>query len=431
MRFDLLVKGGKVIDPGAGYDGPLDVAVRRNRIAAVEPDIPASSAFRVIDATGFYVTPGLVDMHAHVYENGTYWGISADAMGSQTGVTTWADAGSAGAVTLPGFREHVITRSEATIYAFINIAYIGLVGQDYELAVPDYCSVELLERVVNLHRDVVVGIKVRAGRSGGAKDLEHLRRARRAAHALELPIMVHLSTSPPDLGTVLGFLKPGDIVTHCYTGQSMRMVDEKGRILDVAKKAWEGGLIMDLGHGAGSFSFDTAEALAGQGYWPHVISTDLHWLSIVGPNLLDPFKGNAFGDLSKSSDARSVIVQVKGDGQPMFNLLTCIDKMLYLGMPLAEIIRATTSRPADVLGVRGELGTLRPGARADIAILAVDRGDFELRDNYGNVRHGKERVRHVTTILNGRPWAPRELPPPPAWVELVGEERARERSDSP
>src|SRR5262249_28482822 len=154
------------------------------------------------------------------------------------------------------------------------------------------------------------------------------------------------------------------------------------------KKAREAGLIMDLGHGAGSFSFESAEALAGQSFWPDVISTDLHWLAIFGPNLVDPLKGSAFGDLSASADARSIAVQVKGDGKPVFNLLTCMDKMLYLGMSFRDVIRATTNRPAEILGLKNEVGTLEPGSRADISAFAIDRGNFELRDHYGNARHG-------------------------------------------
>jgi len=415
MHFDLLIKGGEVVDPAAGYNGRMDVAVKRNRIAAVEPDIAAGSAFRVIDAAGQYVTPGLIDMHAHLYRNSTYWGIDADAVGSQCGVTTWVDAGSTGAVTLPGFRDYVISKSRTRIYAFINIAYIGLVAQDYELANPEYANVEILERVANLNRDIVVGIKVRAGRSGAAKDLVPFQRARQAADDLELPIMVHLSTAPPDLATVLGFLKPGDILTHVYTGQTMGMVDEKGKILDVAKKAWEDGLIMDLGHGAGSFSFPVAEALFSQGYPPDVISTDLHWLSIVGPNLLDPLKGSAFGT---TSDIRSLVVQVKDD-KPVFDLLTCMTKMLCVGMPFPEVVRRVTSRPAEILGVKGEIGTLKPGAYADITGLMIEKGSFELRDIHGNVRYGKEKVRHTFTFLDGQPFEPMEIPSPPAWVQRV------------
>jgi dihydroorotase len=415
MHFDLLIKGGEVVDPAAGLSGRMDVATNRNRIAAVEPEISVDAAYRVVDASGQYVTPGLIDMHAHLYRNSTYWGIDADAVASQCGVTTWADAGSTGAVTFPGFREYVIDKSKTRIFAFINIAYIGLVAQDYELANPEYCNVEILERVANLNRDIIVGIKVRAGRSGAAKDLEPFHRARQAADDLDLPIMVHLSTAPPDLETVLSFLKPGDILTHIYTGQTMGMVDKDSKILDVAKRAWDEGIIMDLGHGAGSFSFPVAESLFSQGYLPDAISTDLHWLSIVGPNMIDPLKGSAFGT---TNEVRSLVVKVTDD-TPVFDLLTCMTKMMCVGMSFPEVVRRVTSRPAEILGVQGEIGTLKPGAIADITGLVIDQGSFELRDIHGNVRYGKEKVRRTFTILGGQPFEPIEIPAPPAWVQVV------------
>ena len=419
MRFDLLIKGGVVVDPGSGLNGELDVAVTRNRIAVVDRNIPTDSAYQVIDASGQYVTPGLVDMHAHVYEGATYWGVNADSIGSRSGVTTWVDAGSPGAVTLPGFRKFIVDKSRVNIYTFINIAYIGLVAQDYELTNTEYCNVDILKRVVNSNRDLVVGIKIRAGRSGGGVDLEPFHRARRAADELELPIMVHFSTKPPDVETVLGFLKPGDIVTHSFTGQTMKIVDDEGKILDSAKEAWENGIIMDLGHGAGSLSFKTAEALFQQGYYPDVISTDLHQLSIAGPNLVDPLKGSAFGDLSETEDARSVIVQVTGDGKPVFDLLTCMDKMLCLGMPFPEIIEKSTHKPAEILKLGNGAGSLKPGSQADIGIFEIEEGNFELKDIHGEVRVGKEKVRNKSTILKGRVFEPLEIPKPPPWIEIV------------
>ena len=192
--------------------------------------------------------------------------------------------------------------------------------------------------------------------------------------------MMHLSTTPPELDIALSFLKPGDILTHCYTGQTMKLIDTNGKILPSAKKAWDSGIIMDLGHGCGSFSFDSAEALIKQRYWPHIISSDLHTLSIHGPNLVDPLKGAGVREIARDGDARDIHYQVRGDGKPAFNLLTCMDKMLCLGMSFTEIIRSTTSRPAEVLGLKGEIGTLRPGARADITGLVIERGDYELID---------------------------------------------------
>lgn len=422
MRFDLLIKGGEVVDPSSGYSGILDVAVKRDRIAAVDKDIPVESAFQVIDVSGQLVTPGLIDLHAHIYEGVTYWGVSADAIGSQSGVTTWVDAGSAGAVTFQGFRDYVIERSKVKVFAYINIAYIGLVAQDYELSNTEYSNIELLKSIVNNNRDVIVGIKIRAGQSGGGKDLVPFERSRVAADEMELPIMMHLSTSPPDVETAISFLKSGDIITHCYTGQSMKMIDENGIILPGARKAIEEGVILDLGHGAGSLSFITAEALMKQGFNVDVISTDLHHLSILGPNLImdDPGKGHVFADRQDDVDARSVMVQVQGEGEPDFDMLTCFDKMLYLGMTFHDIIKATTSKPAEILGMEGEIGTLRPGAYADIATFVIDEGDVELKDIHGEIRIGKETVRNVHTFLDGRPFEPIEIPGHAPWIRPVG-----------
>lgn len=418
MRFDLLIKGGDVIDPATGNNGKLDVAVKRDRIAAVEANIPADSAFQVIDATGQYVTPGLIDMHAHIFEGVTYWGVNADAIGSHSGVTTWVDAGSAGAMTLQGFRDYIIAPSKVKIYAFVNISTIGLVGQDYELTNPEYCNVAMLERVVNHHRDFVVGIKLRAGRSGGAQDLIPHKRARRAADLLDLPLMLHISTAPPDLETALSFLKPADILTHCYSGQTMKQIDDKGKILTAAKKAWDDGVFMDMGHGCGSLSFESAEALTSQGYWLDVISTDLHTPSIHGANLIDPLKGAGDREISENGDAVNIFYEVEGDGTPAFNLLTCIDKMLCIGMSFPDAIKATTSRPAKILGLSDQVGTLKPGACADIAGFVVDKGDTELIDIHGVVRHGKESVRNTFTVLDGRPFDRIAYPPPPPWIEI-------------
>ncbi len=425
MRFDLLVKGGEVVDPAAGYTGPMDVAVLRGRIAALDTNIPAESAFKVIDASGQFVVPGLIDMHAHLYREATFWGVDADAFGSRSGVTTWVDAGSSGAMNLQGFREFVIEPSRVRIFAFVNITSIGLVAQNYELTNPEYCNVSILKKVIDLHSDIVIGIKIRTGRSGGAQDLIPLERARRAADESGLPMMLHISAAPPDLKDVLGFLKSGDILTHCLTGQTMKLVDGSGKILPEAKKALDDGVLMDLGHGSGSFSFDSAEALAGQGYWPHFVSTDLHTMSVHGHNLIKAEEAAGDGGTAGTGDAASIECRVKGDGKPVFGILNCMDKMLYLGMPFPDIITATTSRPAKFLGLDGEVGTLRPGARADLAGLVVEKREQELIDIHGQKRRGKERVRHIFTVLHGKPFPRMEAPPPPPWIQPAGDEIVR------
>ena len=386
MRFDLLIRGGDVVDPGGGNEGRLDVAVTRGRIAAVSRKIPPESAFQVIEAGGQIVTPGLVDLHTHVFHKITYWGIDPDPLAARTGVTTWNDAGSVGAITLPGFRDFVVRPAKVGITAFLNISSVGLVCDDYECATPHYLDVDLFRRLVEHNSDLVLGVKVRMGNLvpfvGDA--LEPLRRARQAADACELPLMMHISFGPPSIAEVLPFLKPNDVLTHCFTGHPMKIVDDQGRLLEVAERAWESGIVMDVGHGTGSFSFETAEAIMAAGRKPDVISTDLHQLSVNGPT---------------------------------FDLPTTLSKFIHLGMSLRDVVEAATARPAAVLGLEREVGTLQPGSRADIALFRLLEGDFPLQDIHGNVRHASQLLRNTATIVGGRQLELLPLPAGAIWTQ--------------
>ncbi len=400
MKFDLLIKGGEVVDPGGGQSGRLDVAIKRNRIAAVDHDVPAESAARVIDAGGQYVTPGLIDLHTHVYHHVTFWGIDPDPVAARSGVTTWLDVGSAGAFNWPGFREFIVKPAEVRIYGLLNISAIGLTAMTGELANLDYCDVDLCCKLIELHRDLILGVKVRidsntVGRSG----IEPLHRARVAADRCDLPLMVHIGIGPPEVADVLALMRPGDILTHCFTGNSMRIIDERGRLLDDAKRAWEAGIIMDIGHGAGSFSFETAEALINAGYKPDVISSDIHQLSIHGP---------------------------------LFDLPTCLSKFLALGMSFPDVIRAATARPAQVLELQHELGTLKVGALADVALFAIQEGRFPFYDVFMNMREGTQLIRNTLTIANGRPLPRTPDAAPAPWIALSEGQRALiERGHTP
>ena len=385
MRFDLLIRGGEVIDPGGGREGKLDVAVTGGLIAALDSDIPADAAVRVIDAAGQYVTAGLVDLHTHVFRKVTYWGIDPDPVASRSGVTTWNDAGSAGALTLPGLREFVVEPARVRITAFLNISNIGLVGADHECANLAYLDVDLFRRLADRNRDLVHGVKVRMGTpTVGENGLEPLRRARRAAEECDLPLMVHIAFGPPAVDDVLPLLRPGDILTHCFTGLTMKIVDDAGRLHDSAKRAWDSGVIMDVGHGTGSFSFETAEALMAAGRSPDVVSTDLHQLSAHGP---------------------------------AYDLPTCMSKLLHLGMATRDVVRAVTSRPAEILGIEQEVGTLRPGSAADIALFRLHEGRFPLYDIAGEMREARELLVNTLTIVGGRPLEPLPPDPPAPWVE--------------
>jgi len=399
MKFDLLIKGGEVVDPG-GQSGRLDVAIKRNRIAAVDRDIPAESAARVIDASGQYVTPGLIDLHTHVYHHVTFWGIDPDPVAARSGVTTWLDVGSAGAFNWSGFREFIVKPSDVRIYGLLNISSIGLTAATGELANLDYCDVDLCCKLIGLHRDLILGVKVRIdSNTVRGNGIEPLHRARAAAERCDLPMMVHIGSSPPAVADVLALMRPGDILTHCFTGNSMRIIDERGQLLDDAKRAWESGIIMDIGHGAGSFSFETAEALINAEYTPDVISSDIHQLSVHGP---------------------------------LFDMPTCLSKFLALGMSFADVIRAATIRPAEVLGFQHELGTLKVGALADLALFTIQEGRFPFYDVAMNMREGTQLIRNTLTIANGRPLPRTPDAAPAPWIELSENQRALiERGHTP
>jgi dihydroorotase len=392
MTFDLLIKNGHLIDPAAGRNGAFDVAIVGDRIASVDHAIPAESAARVIDASGQIVTPGLVDLHTHVYHSVTYWGVSPDPLAAASGVTTWLDAGSAGAYNALGLLDFVIHPAKARLYALLNISAIGLTAPTWELANLNYCDVDLCCRLIDLHRDRLLGVKARMDANTTlGQGVEPLRRARQAADRCLSPLMVHIAGGPPTLSEVLPFLRTGDILTHCFTDQSMRIIDDRGRLLDEVKAAWEAGVIMDVGHGAGSFSFETSEALIQAGYRPDVISSDIHQLSVHGP---------------------------------LFDLPTCMSKFLALGMNLEDVIHATTARPAQVMGLAKEIGSLGVGMLADIALFTLERSNFPFYDVHMNMRCGHELLRNTLTIVGGSELLRLSAPPPAPWIALSDDQRA-------
>src|SRR5689334_19476413 len=230
--IDTLIAGGEVVDPGAGLQGRLDVAIAGGEIVDVAPEIDRARAARVIDAAGQIVTPGLVDLHTHVYWGATYWGIEADPVAARTGVTTWLDVGTAGSYSFPGFRRWIVEGSHARVFSLLNLSSIGLTGSTYELANLDYCDVDLAERIINLNRDVILGIKARIDRNTTrGTGIEPLKRARELADRVALPLMVHIGWGPPEIHEILNYLRPGDILTHCCTGGNHRLIDAERHLL--------------------------------------------------------------------------------------------------------------------------------------------------------------------------------------------------------
>jgi dihydroorotase len=391
MRFDLLIKGGTVIDRTAGAGDRMDVAIKRGRVAALEREIPAESALQLIRADNQIVTPGLIDLHTHVYTGVSFWGVSADPIAARTGVTTWVDAGSAGALTLRGLREFVAARSRVRILSYLNLSSIGLVHKEHELALLDYCDSQLCAKLARLNTDFVRGIKVRMGGTMvGPHGAKPMRLACDAAAAAGMPLMVHIGYAPPSAEEVLDLMRPGDILTHAMTGASMKIVSPEGRLIDAARRALDRGIVLDVGHGYGSFSWETAEALLSAGIRPDTISSDLHQRSVFGP---------------------------------VFDLPTCLSKFLHLGLSLDDVIHAATARPAELLGLQGTIGTLSPGAVADIALFELDEGGFRLFDSRLEARTARYRLRNTLTIVAGQILPTLDPEPPAPWITLTDFQR--------
>ncbi|MBS3650512.1 amidohydrolase/deacetylase family metallohydrolase [Pseudaminobacter sp. 19-2017] len=379
MTFDLLLRGGRVIDPATGLDELRDVAVSGGKIAAIDTGIGPDRAKRVIDATGCLVTPGLIDLHSHVYWGGTSLGVDADRLAARGGTTTFVDAGSAGAGNFLGFRRHVMERSKVRIVAYVNISFAGIFGFSKSVMVGEcgdlaLCNPREVVACVREHGEVIVGVKVRAGRiAGGNSGVAPLDIGLEAADKVGLPLMAHIDEPPPGRSEVLPRLRRGDVLTHCFRPFPNAPVFASGEVRPDMKLARERGVIFDIGHGMGSFDFEVAKSMLKEGLAPDVISSDLHLYCVDGP---------------------------------AFDILVCMSKLMALGMPLNDVLRAATCKPADVIG-RPELGRLAVGGPADVALLKLHSGKFGFVDSTGARLVAEQRL-VSQGIVAGGVWWPNE-----------------------
>ena len=367
---DLLVRGGRVIDPSQGIDELADIAIGKGRILAVGHDIQPDMALAIVDASGLIVTPGLIDLHTHLFAGVSELGVVADATCLPAGVTTAVDAGTAGSSTFPGFLEFCVRPSSTRILAFLNLARIGLILDDGSELGHDlrHADVSAAARTIGQAKDTIIGIKVRLGeRNVGRHGLKPLQLAIDAASEAGCRVMAHLTTTTLSVEDILAILRPGDIVTHSFHQRGNGIVRD-GRVLSVVHAARQRGVIFDVGHGSGSFAFETARMALRDGFPPDTISTDLHTHSIKGP---------------------------------AFDLPTTMSKFLALGMPLTEVIAAVTCTPARIIGLKDEIGTLAVGACADVALLRLERGAWELTDTESVVLRSEHRMFAVATIRQG------------------------------
>jgi dihydroorotase len=369
--YDLVITGGTVIDPAAGRHGRADVALTGGKVAALGDGL-AGTAKQTLDASGLIVTPGLIDLHAHVYAGCTSLSVDADPVAARSGTTTMVDCGSVGAATFAGFRRYVANTARCRVLAFVNISVIGLVAMP-ECGFGRFVDPNAAYACVEANRDLVVGIKVRGSRNafGEENSAQPVWHAVAAAGAAGVPVMLHLGDPPPALEQGLEILRPGDLVTHSYKGQPVtRLVDRQGRVKQQVRAARDRGLLFDIGHGSGSFSWQVAHHLAEQEFWPDTISTDVHTSSIKPPIAVD-----------------------------MPNVMS---KLLHLGMDLEAVIAASTIAPARAIGWADRIGSLQPGMAGDVAILALEEGTFPMTDSYRQTEEAKRRLVARHTICGGQ-----------------------------
>ena len=373
--YDLLIKGGTVVDPGASLRSVLDVGIKDGKIVRLSPNIAPGTARKVISAPGKLVTPGLIDLHVHVFDGVTEAGVNADRYCIAHGVTTAVDAGSAGFPSIAGLRKYVIDASATRLYALLDIGALGtVVSVKDAMKNLEWVDPQLTAKAAIANKPAVIGIKVRLSKDiAGAEDMEGLKRAREAAEASQLPMMLHIGDTNSPLPAILRLVRPRDIITHCYTPRPNGIVDQNGRILPEVLEARQRGVLFDVAHGAFHFGFDLTEKCLQQGFLPDSISTDLAGRSVNGPT---------------------------------YDLTTTLSKFLLLGLTLEQALERVTSKPAHALNFGMELGTLKVGGVADISILDLQEGSFEFVDSLGSKRTGRQQLLGTAAIRDGKLYEP-------------------------
>ena len=373
---DLILKGGRVIDPSQKIDAVMDVAFAGGKVAAVGRDLKAGPGTEMRDCTGYVVSPGLIDLHTHVYWGGTSLGIDAEDFCRTSGVTTSIDTGSAGPGNFAGFRKHVIERSEVRILAYLHVSFAGIYAFSKTHMVGESKNMELMAprqavEVAEANRDVIVGIKVRVGlHASGDQGSAPLNVALQVADEVGMPLMCHIDHPPPSYEEVIGMLRPGDVLTHAFRPFPNAPVTAQGKVKAAVLEARQRGVLFDIGHGAGSFSFKTTRAMLANGFMPDTISSDVHQLCIDGP---------------------------------AFDQVTTMSKFLCMGVPLDEVVRQSTVNAAMALR-RPELGSLKPGSAGDASILSVKEGAFDYVDVLGEHMTGAKRIVADGTVIAGKFW---------------------------
>jgi len=379
MTYDLILRGGRVIDPSQKLDTITDVAFSGGKVAKIGKDLKADAGTDIRDVSNHIVTPGLIDLHTHVYWGGTSLGIDAEDFCRRSGVTTAVDTGSAGPGNFMGFRKHVIERSEVRILAYLHVSFAGIYAFSPRVMVGESEEIRLMApidaaEVASANRDTVVGIKVRVGaHASGRSGTVPLDIALQVAEEVGMPVMAHIDHPPPSYEEVIARLRPGDVLTHAFRPFPNSPATAQGTVKRAVLDARQRGVLFDIGHGKGSFAFKTARAMLANGFFPDTISSDVHALCINGP---------------------------------AFDQVTTMSKFLCMGMPLPDVIAASTANAAFALK-RPELGSLKPGSVGDATILSIKEGRFDYVDVVGEHLTGNHKIASEGVVIAGRWWHPK------------------------
>lgn len=367
--FDIVIRNGTVCDPASGLKKKADVGIAAGKIAAISDSLPAPRGADIVDARGLYVTPGLVDLHTHCYHDATALGVEADGIAARSGVTTWVDAGSFGVTQATGFRRFIVNPSRVRIFGYVYL-YPDNRNPDMDQVKYVRSFMKQTGETVVANRDILLGVKLQVGSNmNGRYSLDFLKIARELCDRYSIPLMAHISFAPPETDQVMELMKPGDVVTHCYNRHTLGIIDANGKVRQSVWDARKRGVLFDVGHGLGSFNFEAAKKAIADGFIADTISTDIYNLNVKGP---------------------------------VFDMPTTMSKMMHLGWSFDDCLKRVTIAPAKIINRVEGMGTLAVGAPADVALLAIEDGEFQLIDSQKATVTAKQRVVSKLTICRGK-----------------------------